>query len=90
MQSKHYLQFISVKKHFVSIKKKYFGKKNHFNLKHFNYKIKESNFKRKRIRTTIFFKFNNNERILLITMLTIKILFTINSLKKTIPSKHYL
>ena len=28
--------------------------------------------------------------ILLITMLTIKILFTINSLKGTIPSKHYL
>ena len=28
--------------------------------------------------------------ILLITMLTIKILFTINSLKETIPSKHYL
>ena len=27
---------------------------------------------------------------LLITMLTIKILFTVNSLKKTIPSKHYL
>ena len=31
------------------------------------------------------------EHILLITMLTIKILFTINSLKKeTIPSKNYL
>ena len=30
------------------------------------------------------------DHILLITMLTIKILFAINSLKKTIPSKHYL
>ena len=29
------------------------------------------------------------EHILLITMLTIKILFPINSLKKTISSKHY-
>ena len=31
-----------------------------------------------------------NEHIFLITMLTIKIPFTINSLKKTIPSRHYL
>ena len=30
------------------------------------------------------------EIILLITMLTIKILFIINSPKKTFPSKHYL
>ena len=36
------------------------------------------------------FKNTNNEHILLITMLTIKILFTINSLKKTVLSKHYL
>ena len=34
-------------------------------------------------------KVNRNEHILLITMLTIKILFTINSLKKTILSKYY-
>ena len=37
--------------------------------------------------------FLNNEKILLTTMLTIKILFTIDSLekqKKTIHSKHYL
>ena len=33
---------------------------------------------------------NSTEHILLITMLTIKILSTINSLKKTIPSRHYL
>ena len=33
---------------------------------------------------------NNDEHVLLITMLTIKILSTINSLKKTIPSRHYL
>ena len=33
----------------------------------------------------------NNEHILLITILTMKILFTINSVKKkTIPSRHYL
>ena len=46
----------------------------------------------------IFFKIffslvNTNEKILLTTMLTVKILFTINSLekkKKTIHSKHYL
>ena len=59
-----------LKKHFVLI-----SVKNHFNKKHFNYIIKESNFKRKRLRATIFLKFNNNEHILLITMLTIKILF---------------
>ena len=36
---------------------------------------------------------NNNftvQKVLLIIMLTIKILFTINSLKKTLPSKYYL
>ena len=70
----HYLQFIFIKKHFVLIKK-IISVKNHFNKKHFNYIIKESNFKRKRLRATIFLKFNNNEHILLITMLTMKILF---------------
>ena len=70
----HYLQFIFIKKHFVLIKK-IISVKNHFNKKHFNYIIKESNFKRKRLRATIFLKINNNEHILLITMLTMKILF---------------
>ena len=39
----------------------------------------------------IIIKMKISEHILLITMLTIKILFTINSLKKkTFPSRHYL
>ena len=37
------------------------------------------------------FKLNNNEKVLLTTMLTMKILFTINSPgKKTVHSKHHL